>query len=196
VATVKIRPLPALALAAALLVLTVPGTLAFWVGDDEVTAPELRAATLDVTLNGDLAGLGGTTGDAGFTAADLIPGESFARVITVGNAGSAPLDYSVTGHTAGALGPGLRWTVTPGGVATNSGSAATGTRAGGCTGGTTVFGPAAIPAAPTPLISTPRPLDPGADERVCVLVRLDPEASGSLQGTSADATFRVRGEQR
>lgn len=178
----------------------VSGTMAYWTDQATVTTGPLAAGRLDLTLNGQLAGPGGSTTDTTFAVGDLVPGESFARAITVGNAGTVPLDYTAVSHTNGTLGPGLRWTVVAGGAASNAGSSANGNRTGTCAGGTTTFSsPSAISAnaaAPTPVVPPRRPLAAGASETLCVIVRLDPSAPSSLQGATATATFVVNGVQR
>ncbi|MFD1858568.1 hypothetical protein EHW97_09200 [Aeromicrobium camelliae] len=173
-----------------LLGLGVSGTMAYWTDQATVATGQLAAGRLDLTLNGQLAGPGGTTADTAFTVGDLVPGESFARAITVGNAGTVPLDYTAVAHTNGALGPGLRWSVVAGGTATNSGSSTNGNRTGTCTGGTLTF------SAPTPVVPARRPLAAGASETLCITVTLDRSATSSLQGATATASFVVNGVQR
>src|SRR5690606_32980021 len=56
--------------------LGVTGTLAYWTDEGAVTTGSLHAARLDLTVNGQLGGAGGTTTDTSFAIADLVPGES------------------------------------------------------------------------------------------------------------------------
>ncbi len=183
----------------------VGGTMAFWSDEATVDTGSLGAGRLDVTLNGGLAGEGGVIDDTQFQIANLVPGESFARAITVGNGGSVPLDFSAVGSTSGALGTALRWTVVVGGTASNTGTIADGNRAGSCTGGTTTY-PGTNPAAgaaisgsaasPTTVVGSRGPLAVGATRSLCVVVRLDPNAAAGLQGATAAARFVVTGIQR
>lgn len=181
------------------LTLGVGGTMAFWSDQASVDTGSLGAGRLDVTLNGQLTGEGGVIADTQFSIGDLVPGESFARAITVGNGGTVPLDYTMTGSTSGALGPALRWTVVPGGSADNAGTVAGGDRTGTCTGGTITYPSAAISdaaASPTGVIAARRPLAVGANEQVCVIVALDANAASTLQGATATARFVTTGIQR
>ncbi|TSD55701.1 hypothetical protein FNM00_16620 [Aeromicrobium piscarium] len=182
-----------------MLAVGVGGTMAFWSDEATVETGSLAAGRLDVTLNGELAGEGGVLVDTQFQIADLVPGESFARVIAVGNGGTVPLDYTMTGSTSGTLGAALRWTVVPGGSATNAGTVAGGNRAGSCTGGSSTYPSAAISGSatsPTGVIATPRPLAVGASEQVCVIVALDANAASTLQEATATARFVITGIQR
>ena len=100
------------------------GTLAYWTDDAAVTTGSFTAGTLDVTINDALAGPannGGTTSDAGFALADMVPGESVARTVKVGNAGTIPLAYTAKAWNSGGLASGLRWTAVAGSTASNSG---------------------------------------------------------------------------
>ena len=181
------------------LTLGVGGTMAFWSDQATVDTGALEAGRLDVTLNGELQGQGGVVTDTQFQIATLVPGESFARIIAVGNGGTVPLDYTMTGSTSGTLGAALRWTVVPGGSANNAGTVAGGNRAGSCTGGTSTYPSAAISGSatsPTGVIAAPRPLAVGASEQVCVIVALDANADSTLQGATATARFVVTGIQR
>lgn len=176
------------------------GTLAYWTDEGTVSTAPLSAGRLDVMLNGQLSGTGGSIVDAGFAVGDLVPGESFARELHVHNSGSVPFDYTATGYATGGLSNGLRWTVVAGASASNSGTMARGNRAGACANGMTTFGPAAAlstsAAAPSPVVSTRRPVNVGATERLCIVVGLDPNAAGALQGTTASAAFTVHAVQR
>jgi predicted ribosomally synthesized peptide with SipW-like signal peptide len=180
------------------------GTLAYWTDDATITSSSFSTGTLDVTLNGDLAGAannGGTTSDVGFTMSDLIPGESFARTVKVGNAGTVGLTYTAKAWNSGTLASGLRWTVVAGSTASNSGTPAAGNRAGACSsGGTTTatnvtLGTTAGTA--TTVITPKRTINATAPtyEDVCVIAKVDAGASNALQGTSASATFTFNGSQ-
>lgn len=179
-------------------------TLAYWTDDATITTGSFSTGSLDVTLNDALAGRvnnGGTVSDVDFKLADMIPGESFARTVKVGNAGSVDFTYTAKAWNTGALAPGLRWTVVAGTTATNSGTLAAGNRTGGCVaGGTTTatnvtLGTSADSAttviAPKRIIKTTAP----TFENVCVIAKVDSGASNALQGTSASATITFNGAQ-
>jgi predicted ribosomally synthesized peptide with SipW-like signal peptide len=180
------------------------GTLAYWTDDATITSSSFTSGRLDVTLNDELAGAannGGTTSDADFKLADMIPGESFARTVKVGNAGTVGLTYTAKAWNSGTLESGLRWTVVAGSTASNSGTPAAGNRAGTCSaGGTTTAtnvtlgttaGTATTVITPKRTITATAPIF----ENVCVIAKLDSGAGNALQGTSASATFTFNGTQ-
>jgi predicted ribosomally synthesized peptide with SipW-like signal peptide len=179
------------------------GTLAFWTDDATITSTSFTSGRLDVTLNDHLDGAannGGTTSDADFKLADMIPGESFARTVKVGNAGSVGLTYTAKAWNSGTLASGLHWTVVAGSTASNSGTVAAGNRTGACSAGTTTAtnvtlgttaGTATTVVTPKRTITATAPVF----ENVCVIAKLDSGAGNALQGTSASATFTFNGIQ-
>jgi hypothetical protein len=190
------RPMT-LALAAVALLATAHGTLAFWTDDASVASGGLTAAALDVTLDGNLTGTannGGTWTNSSFALDTMVPGESKAVSFAVGNAGSAPLTYAVTGTATGALATGLRFSVYAGGAASNSGTIANGNRTGTCAGSALVTD-ATLSAVTATIVSSRRTLASGASETVCVIAKLDSGAANSLQGATATATLGFSGRQ-
>ena len=177
------------------------GTLAYWTDDATVTTGSFTSGTLDVTLNDALAGQannGGTTADAAFALTDLIPGESVARTVKVGNAGSIPLAYTAKAWNTGALAVGLRWTVVAGSTSSNAGTVAAGNRTGSCSSGTTTATNVTLGTASgsaTTVLTPNRTIATGAFENVCVIATLDSGAGNSLQGASASATVTFNGVQ-
>ena len=169
---------PTLVVATAILVAgSFPGTLALWTAAAPVEGGTLTAGRLDLTLDGALSGLGGTTTDAGLALSGMVPGESVTRTVTLSNAGDAPLTWVLHGSSSGALADRLEVTVwLDSSSAGNAGSAAAGDRAGGCTtggGATQVYGWTPLPASSTSIVATPRHLAIGASRTLCVGVRLD-----------------------
>jgi predicted ribosomally synthesized peptide with SipW-like signal peptide len=177
------------------------GTLAYWTDDATITSASFSSGTLDVTLNDELAGVannGGTTSDTGFALSDMIPGESMARTVKVGNAGSIGLTYTAKAFNAGGLASGLRWTVVAGSTAANSGSPAAGDRTGSCSPGETTATNVALgtsEGAATTVVTPRRTILVESFENVCVIAKLESGAANSLQGTSASATFIFNGTQ-
>ena len=120
----------------------VTATLAAWTDTAAVESGSFTTGTLDLTVGettaGQLDGPGGSWTHSALTLSDMAPGESVARLLTVGNDGSIPLTFTgtVATSTAALSGTnGLEVTVVQRatGVA-NSGSAASADRAGTCTG--------------------------------------------------------------
>jgi predicted ribosomally synthesized peptide with SipW-like signal peptide len=169
-------------------------TLAYWSDQATWSTGPISSGTLDVTLDGNLAGQGGTYTQSSFTLSDMIPGESVASAVTVANGGSVTLRYTATATASGGLTSGLTFQVYAGGTATNTGTAAAGNRAGACTG-TSTFGPSALTGSSQSVIATPRQLASGASESVCVVAALPTSADNTLQGTSATATLVFTGKQ-
>jgi len=176
-------------------------TLAYWTDEATVTAGTFTSGTLDVTINDALDGQannGGTTADTGFALSDMIPGESIARTVKIGNAGSIPFAYTAKAWNSGGLATGLRWTVVAGSTASNTGTAAAGNRTGSCSSGTTTSSNVTIgtsAGAATTIVTPARTIAVGAFENVCVIVKLDSGAGNGLQGASAGATITVNGVQ-
>ncbi len=177
------------------------GTLAYWTDDATVTTGSFTAGTLDVTINDALSGQannGGTTSDAAFALSDLIPGESIARTVKIGNAGSIPLAYTAKAWNSGGLASGLRWTVVAGSTASNAGTVSAGNRTGSCSSGSTTatnvtLGTSAGTA--TTVVTPSRTITTSASENICVIAKLDSGAGNSLQGASATATITINGVQ-
>ena len=181
--------------------MSVQGTFAFWTDAATAQAGTFTAGTLDLTVNGQLAGQpnnGGTTTVAALTLTTMVPGESVAAAFPIKNEGSIPLTYTLTGTGSGGLAVtnGLQYSVTFGAAAANTGTAAAGNRAGTC-GGT-----AATDANTTLLTSTPvtygganRALAVNASETICIVARLNTNAPNALQGLSGSAAFLFDSKQ-
>lgn len=168
------------------------GTLAFWTDEATVSSGGFTSGTLDITVNGALAGSGGSTTVSAFALADMVPGESKSVSFPVANNGSVGLTYVVSGTATGALAPGMRFSVYagPSAAAGSSGSAANGNRAGTCTG-TLVGGPQTLTGTRSTIVGSARSLaaGPAGTENICVIARLDPDADNTLQGTSMTASL-------
>ena len=84
-------------------------TLAFWTDSATMTTGTITSGSLDLQLNGNLAGQGGTWTNSAFTFSNMIPGESFAVTVPVQRAaGTAPFTYTATGTSTGGLASHLR----------------------------------------------------------------------------------------
>jgi predicted ribosomally synthesized peptide with SipW-like signal peptide len=170
------------------------GSAAYWNDDATLSTGPISSGSLDLTLDGNLAGQGGTYVKSSFTVANMVPGESFASSVAVGNNGSVGLTYTATGTATGVLATGLTFQVYVGGTAANSGTAAAGNRAGTC-GGTSTFGPATLTSTSQSVVSSARTLTAGSQESVCFLVRLPTSAANTLQGQTATSSFVFAAKQ-
>ncbi len=156
---------------------TWPSAVAVWTGGVVATST-VATGRLDLTLDG---AQGPTTTWSGLTVSGLLPTDVVHASLTVANAGTVPLTWSlattVTGSTAlaAALTVGVR-------EVASSCSAAT------WPGGTVL---AAESAGLTSAAVAGRPLAPGATAVLCVRVTLPSGAASSLQGTSVTPSFAV-----
>jgi len=180
------------------------GTLAAWNDDATVQSATFTTGTLDLQVGENsadqLAGQGGTWNHSSLALTDLTPGESVARMLTVGNGGSMPLDHTGSvstsnGNLSGA--GGLELTVTAGATATNTGTHEGNDRVGTCTGGTaTAITGMGIGTTATPINSAPITLAPGAATRYCVVATLPPDAPNTMQGKATAVVFTFQAAQR
>lgn len=172
------------------------GTFAFWTDEATVTTGSFASGTLDITLNGALAGApnnGGTTNLSALALANMVPGESIAVAFPVANAGTTPLTYTATGTATGALASSMQFSVYPG-TASNTGTAAANTRAGACTG-SAIATNQVLTASSAAVIGTPRSLAPAASESICVIARLDSAAGNATQSQTMSASLVFSAKQ-
>lgn len=168
------------------------GTAAYWTDQATLASTTFTAGTLDLTLDGNLSGQGGSYTKSSLTLTDMIPGESVAVTVSVQNSGTVGLKYTASAYNTGGLASGLRWTVVANSTSSNSGSASSGNRAGSCSSGTTTASSVTLSTSsgsPTTVIGTPRTLASSASENVCIIAALSSSADNSLQGQSATGTF-------
>jgi hypothetical protein len=167
------------------------GTFAFWADQGTMTTGSFASGSLDITLDGHLAGAtasGGTWTNSSFAMSNLVPGESAATSFLLKNEGSTPLTFAVRASATGGLAPGMRFSLHSGGSASNSGTQSAATRQGTCSG-STLASDATLTATEATITVDARSLPPGASESVCVVARLDTGAPNALQGTSMVASF-------
>jgi predicted ribosomally synthesized peptide with SipW-like signal peptide len=180
----------------------VGGTFAAWTDGATLGTGSLTSGTLDITLNGNLAGPGttnnpGTWTHPGLALANIAPGESVAVSFPVRNNGSIALKYTVTGTGSGglAVANGMQLATYFGVPAANTGSEAAGNRTGSC-GGTTPTDANGTTLTSTPAtFATDRVLAAGASETVCVVARLSSAAGNALQGQTMTASLLFNARQ-
>lgn len=165
-------------------------TFAYWTDGVAISGTAFTAGTLDLQVN-NLDAYATTT--LGMSA--MVPGNSSAEILTIKNAGTAKMKYTLSGglagtdaaayNTAGAL----KLTVLSGATVSGSGVSAT------CIGGTSVYPATALTnVTSTAIISTRRgPLAAGGTEALCFQVSFDAAAATTLQGKVATATFTATG---
>lgn len=159
----------ALAGVVAVLLVAGPTTGARWAASRTIAGTDIHTGRLDLTVDGQQA----LSGYAALDLSDLVPGGSAAGILTVGNAGTVPLEYAVSLDGTDADGKGLAAA-----LATTVTDADT-------TGGATCGGTAL--AASTTLAA-------GATDRICVEVRLPGSAPASLAGALTHLTIMLSGD--
>ena len=155
------------------------GTGALWSDSGTVPGGTIHTGRVDLRVDGQDA----VSNYAPLDLSQLVPGQTAAAVLTVSNAGNVSLEW--TASTSG----------------TNSGNGLLGALQLRVTGASSVTGstcggsslPGSSTSADGPLVSTPRTLNPGASEQVCVQVGLPAGASSTLAATTTDLTLAIQG---
>jgi predicted ribosomally synthesized peptide with SipW-like signal peptide len=161
------------------------GTLASWTDSATIGGSNLTSATLDIKANNQ-----DNYSSITLSMSAMVPGSTSAEVITIKNAGTAPLKYTLTGGLTGtdassyntAAANGLLLTIRAGG--TLSGST--------CNGGMVVFTEAPLTSTTATTLLPTRPaiaLVPNGTESLCFQIRLAITAPTTLQGKTTTATF-------
>jgi predicted ribosomally synthesized peptide with SipW-like signal peptide len=169
-------------------------TTAFWTDTATMTGGTFTSGTLDVGLDGNLAGQGGTWANTQLQLANMVPGESVADAFAVQNVGTTPLVYRATAVAAGALAPNLRFSVSTGSTASNT-TDGSGNRVGTCVGGTVEIADATLSSVPVAVVATDQLIGVGGSQSMCVQVTLITTAPNSAQGLSATTTFTFNARQ-
>jgi hypothetical protein len=161
----RVRSGLAVAAAAVVTLLLSPGlsTQAVWSAGATVPGTPLSTGVLDVRVEG----VDSVTGLNALDRLGLVPGDTVSTVVTVANAGTVPLSYSLTSSGTDADGLHLAGALEAGWAAVN---------------GTTCG---------APLPGVPRSLAPGATERICLRVALPAGASPRVAGGATDLAFTV-----
>ncbi|RHW24317.1 hypothetical protein D0Z08_24670 [Nocardioides immobilis] len=187
--TGRVRALLCLALLGGLGATT---SLAYWTDDVSITGSTFTAGTLDLEVDNADPFAGATV----LSMTNMVPGNTSAQVLTIGNAGTAPLKYTLTGGLTGAgatahnTAASLRLTIVLNGTTSGTGNTST------CTGGAVIYGPTALTSTTTTSILPKRPAAPlatTATESLCFQVTFDAAAPTTLQGTSVSAVFTATG---
>src|SRR4051794_41173988 len=166
--------------------LSVTGTLAVWSDSVTVTGSTFSTGTIDLQVNN----LDTVTGYTTMNLSNMVPGNSTAGVLTVKNNGTAPLKYYVDASASNADGKGLGATlvVKVTGDAATSGSSPSVTCAGTALASTgTTF------AANLVSSTTPRLLNAGASETLCIQATLPSGATSTVAGATTNVGFTFNG---
>ncbi len=165
------------------------GTFAFWADSVTIGGGSFTSGTLDLKVSGADSYATTTLAMTG-----MVPGSSSAEVVSVQNAGTVPLKYSITagltGTDAAAYGTAtsLRLTLVKDGSRAGSGSSAT------CTGGTALASSVALTTTTTTVILAPQgPIAAAGAVSICVQVALATDAPSTLQGKAATMALTATG---
>lgn len=197
----RARALISLAAVAALASgMSVKGTFAFWSDSATVQTGTFTSGTLDITVNGQLAGQGsngGSTTVAALSLSNMVPGESVAVAFPLKNDGSTPVTYTLTGTGSEGLAVtnGLQYSVAFGATPSNSGVAGEGNRLGSCGGVTATDSNTTLLTSSPSTFATNRALATGATDSVCIVARLNFNAPNALQGLTGKASFLFASKQ-
>lgn len=175
------------------------GTFAFWTDSATVTTGSFSSGTLDITLNGALAGAannGGTTTLPSFALTDMVPGESQAVTVPVANQGSVGLTYTISGTATGTLAPAMQFSVFAGTANAQTGTAANGNRTGSCSGTALANNQTYSATAATVVgAANQRLLAAGASENICVVATLPGAVDNTFQGKTMTASLVFNSKQ-
>jgi alternate signal-mediated exported protein len=161
------------------------GTFAHWTDQVTVTGITFTAGTIDLKVNNQDTVTGYTT----LNIANMVPGNSVAGVLTIKNAGTAPLKYTATSTATNADGKNLRGnlTVKVTGDGSVSGSSPSATCASSALSGTGT-------ALNGGLVTTGRLLSAnGGNETLCIQITLPSSAASTLQGATTDVSLTFSG---
>jgi predicted ribosomally synthesized peptide with SipW-like signal peptide len=167
-------------------------SLAYWTDDVEISGATFTAGTLDLEVDNADPFTGATV----LSMSEMVPGDTSAQVVTVENAGTARLKYTLAGGLTGAAAAeyssasALKLTIVLDGTKSGSGSTST------CTGGTTILTPTALTDTTTTALLAKRPTSPLASagtESLCFQVTFDAAAPASLQGDPVSVVLTATG---
>lgn len=163
------------------------GTYAYWTDSVTVTGTTISSGTIDLKVNNQDTVTNFTT----MNVSTMVPGDSVAGVLTVNNAGTAPLRYHVNASPSNADGKGLgaALVVKVTGDSAVSGSGKTVT----CNGTALVGSGVGFTANMLGSAASPRQLAAGASETICIQATLPTSASTTLQGALTNVTFTFSG---
>lgn len=148
-------------------------TFAFWTDSVSVAGTTFTAGTIDLKVNDSDAPAAVTT----LTITNMVPGNTVAGLLTVKNAGTAPLKYSVATTATNPDSKALRDQLA---IKLTSANAVTGTSPAATCGGTTYFSATTLN---TSLSGSNRLLAAaGGNETLCVQVSLSASAPTTVQG--------------
>lgn len=163
-------------------------TMASWSDDATLTPGPIQSGSLDLLINGNLAGLGGSTTSPSMSLASMVPGESVAVTVPVQRgADTVGFTYTASATATGGLASYLQWTVTVGSAGTPA-TNANGIRTNSCSG-TALSSNVTLSGTATNVIAVARSLASATSENICIRAELPSGTANAAQGLSATASF-------
>lgn len=197
----RVRALVALGM---LLGVTQLGTMASWSDSATVNSGAITSGTLDLTVGeaaaNQLTGQGGTWTHSSLAIAGMAPGESIAKLLTVGNGGSIPLTYNGTVATSNnalfnATTPGLQVTIYKGSSTATNANATAPNRSGTCDGTVTSVNGTNVSTTPIAINAANITLAASASTTYCVVAKLAAGSPNAMQGQSTTLQFVFNASQ-
>ncbi|HET7735082.1 MAG TPA: TasA family protein [Nocardioidaceae bacterium] len=174
----------------AVVLLTGPGTLAYWADSGSMDSGTFGAGTLDLTLDSN-QGNPTAWANTSFALSAMVPGEAVATSFPVQNAGTVTFTYTATATASGALAPYLTFEAYVGGTATNGTSG--GLRTASCSG--TSMSSLVLTGSDQTVIGSAQTVAASASQNVCLKATLATNAASAAQGQSATATYTFNAKQ-
>lgn len=175
------------------------GTFAYWTDSSQITGTTFSTGTLDLqsSINGTAFSDNpvNTGTPATLTMTSMAPGNTSAQVLTIKNAGTVPLKWTLAGNLTGTNAVdfdnanALTVLVKTGATLNGSGNSAT------CQGGTQLGSTTTLKQASASIVATPQPTTAGSGigaagtVALCFQVSFDANAPTSLQTKTTQATF-------
>lgn len=170
------------------------GTTAYWTDTATMNAGSIQAGTMDLQLDSNLAGVGGTWANPKLTMANMIPGESLAVTVPVQRAsGSIGFTYNGTATASGDLASAIRWTITDG-TAGTAATNANGIRTNTCSG-TTLASNVTLGTTAQTVVPTRTMSGSTTSQNLCLRMEMPTSVTIDAAGKSLAATFVLTATQ-
>lgn len=178
--------------------LTSVSTLAYWTDEAQMTTGTIQAGSLDMLINNNLPGQGGTWANSAMTASNMIPGDSFAFTVPIQRApNTAAFAVTATGTASGELAPHLRWSIHEGTAGTSTTNTATGIRSNTCSG-TQLSSNVALSGTAATLIPAANAVNLGGttfSKNLCIRVSMPTDTGNAAQSKSGTAAVNFTATQ-
>lgn len=183
--SLRVKALLSLGLVATI---SVGGSMAYWSDTATVTGVTLTAGTLDLKVNN----VDNVTGYTAMNISNMVPGNSTAGVLTVRNAGTVPLTYTITSSGTNTDSKNLVGALV---AKVTTDSVTTGTSPAVRCAGTAISSSGTSFTGGLVGSGIKRTLAAGSSETICIQATLPTNAAASLQGGTTNITFTLTADQ-